>query len=77
GLGVEMQIDPQLIIPDRTKSLSGGAVEPWSKSPSVAGWYMRQLEAVAEDQGFSVDTPIAELNDAQLNAVLYGTGSKT
>ncbi|MGE0598984.1 MAG: excinuclease ABC subunit UvrA [Dehalococcoidia bacterium] len=76
GLGVEMQIDPGLIIPDRTKSLSGGAVEPWSKSPSVAGWYMRQLEAVAEDQGFSTDTPISELNDKQLQALLYGTGDR-
>ncbi|MGE3073799.1 MAG: excinuclease ABC subunit UvrA [Dehalococcoidia bacterium] len=76
GLGVEMQIDPGLIIPDRTKSLAGGAVEPWSKSPSVAGWYMRQLEAVAEDQGFSTDTPISELNDKQLQALLYGTGDR-
>jgi excinuclease ABC subunit A len=77
GLGVEMQIDPSLVIPDRTKSLAGGAVEPWSKSPSVAGWYMRQLEAAAEDQGFSVDQPISELNEKQLNALMYGTGDKT
>jgi excinuclease ABC subunit A len=76
GLGVEMQIDPTLIIPDRTKSLAGGAVEPWSKSPSVAGWYMRQLEAVAEDQGFTVDTPVSELDEKQLQALLYGTGER-
>ncbi len=76
GLGVEMQIDPGLIIPDRTKSLTGGAVEPWSKSPSVAGWYMRQLEAVAEDQGFSTDTPISELTEKQMHALLYGTGDR-
>jgi len=76
GLGVEMQIDPQLIIPDRTKSLSGGAIEPWSKSPSVAGWYMRQLEAVAEDQGFSVDKPVGELTEAQMAALMYGTGER-
>jgi excinuclease ABC subunit A len=77
GLGVEMQIDPTLVMPDRTKSLSGGAVEPWSKSPSVAGWYMRQLEAVAEDQGFSVDQPVGELTEKQLNSLMYGTGDKT
>ncbi len=76
GLGVEMQIDPSLIIPDRTKSLAGGAVEPWSKSPSVAGWYMRQLEALAEDQGFTVDTPVSELTEKQLQALLYGVGDK-
>ena len=77
GLGVEMEIDPTLVIPDRLKSLAGGAVEPWSKSPSVAGWYMRQLEAVAADMGFSVDQPIRELTEEQIHAVLYGTGERT
>jgi len=77
GLGVEMQIDPALVMPDKTKSLAGGAVEPWSKSPSVAGWYMRQLEAVAEDGGFSVDQPVGELSDKQMQALMYGTGERT
>ncbi len=76
GLGVEMQIDPDLVIPDRTKSIAQGAVEPWSKSPSIAGWYLRQLEALAEDQGFSVHTPISQLTEAQLRALLYGTGDR-
>ncbi|MEO9255203.1 MAG: excinuclease ABC subunit UvrA [Tepidiformaceae bacterium] len=77
GLGVEMQIDPSLIMPDRSKSLAGGAVEPWSKSPSVAAWYMRQLEAVAEHLGFTVDQPVVELSEVQLNAVLFGTGEQS
>ncbi len=76
GLGVEMQVDPSLVIPDRTKSLADGAVEPWSKSPSVAGWYMRQLEAVAEYMGFSVDEPVKNLEQKQLDAVLFGTGEE-
>jgi len=76
GLGVEMQIDPSLITPDRTKSIAEGAIEPWSRQASVANWYMRQLEAVAENIGFSVDQPIRELTREQLDAVLYGTGDK-
>jgi excinuclease ABC subunit A len=76
GLGVEMQIDPEMIIADKSKSIAGGAIEPWSKSPSVAGWYMRQLEALAEWMGFSVDAPIRELTAEQLQAVLYGLGDK-
>ncbi len=76
GLGVEMQIDPALVIPDRTKSLAGGAIEPWSKSPSIAGWYMRQLEAIAEDQGFGVNQPVSELSEEQLHAVLFGAGER-
>ncbi|MGI8926054.1 MAG: excinuclease ABC subunit UvrA [Tepidiformaceae bacterium] len=76
GLGVEMQVDPSLIIPDRTKSLSGGAVEPWAKSPAVATWYMRQLDAVAADRGFSVDQPVRELTEDQVGAILFGTGER-
>ncbi len=76
GLGVEMQIDPALVIPDRTKSIAQGALEAWTKSPTIPGWHLRQLLAVAEDQGFTLDTPIAELTEQQLNAVLYGTGDR-
>ena len=76
GLGVEMQIDPTLVIPDKTKSIAGGAIEPWSKTPSVAGWYLRQLEAVAEDQGFSIDQPVSELNEKQFHTLMYGTGDR-
>ncbi len=76
GLGVEMQIDPGLIMPDRSKSLAGGAVEPWSKSPAVAGWYMRQLEAVAQHMGFDVEQPVRELSEDQVRAVMFGTGDR-
>ncbi|MFN0095609.1 MAG: excinuclease ABC subunit UvrA [Dehalococcoidia bacterium] len=74
GLGVEMQIDPALVIPDRTKSIREGAVEPWSKTASVAGWYTRMLDGVAEHMGFTPETPMRDLTPEQLNAVLFGTG---
>jgi len=76
GLGVELQVDPRLVIPDRTKSLAGGAIEPWSRSPHVAGWYVRQLETVAADLGFDVHTAVNDLTPSQLDAVLYGTGDR-
>ena len=76
GLGVEMQIDPDLVIPDKSKSLREGAIEPWARHQAVAGWYMRMLEAAAEELGFSVDQPVSELTEEQLNAVLYGTGDR-
>ncbi|MFN0145985.1 MAG: excinuclease ABC subunit UvrA, partial [Dehalococcoidia bacterium] len=76
GLGVEMQVDPSLVIPDRSKSIHDGAVEPWSKTASVAGWYMRMLEGAAEHMGFDADTPIRDLSEEQLQAVLFGTGDK-
>ena len=76
GLGLEMQVDPQLIIPDRTKSIADGAIEPWSKTPAVAGWYMRMLEGAAEALGFSVHQPVRELTEEQLHALLHGTGER-
>ncbi|HET7738938.1 MAG TPA: hypothetical protein VFK32_10215, partial [Tepidiformaceae bacterium] len=74
GLGVEMQVDPQLVIPDRGKSIAEGAIEPWARTANISSWYLRLLEGVAAHMGFSTADPIRELSEAQLNAVLYGTG---
>ena len=76
GLGVEMQIDPALVIPDRTKSIADGAIQPWARSAAVGVWYQRQLEALAQEYGFSPNAPITELTDDQLNVVLHGTGER-
>jgi excinuclease ABC subunit A len=76
GLGVEMEIDPALVIPDRSKSIAGGAVEPWSKSAAVGTWYTRILEGLASRMGFSVEQPVRELNDEQMKAILYGVGEE-
>ena len=76
GLGVEMQVDPELVIPDRTKSVAEGAVEPLAKSRGGQTWYRRVLAAVAEVYGFSLETPIRELTDEQLNVILYGAGEE-
>ena len=76
GLGVEMQVDPTLVIPDRTRSVAEGAVEPLAKSRGGQTWYQRLLEAVAEHHGFGIDTPIRELTEEQLNVILYGSGEE-
>ena len=76
GLGVEMQVDPALVIPDRSKSLRDGAVEPWAKTASVAGWYMRMLEAAARAIGADMDAPVGDLTDDQLRVILFGTGDQ-
>jgi excinuclease ABC subunit A len=76
GLGFELQIDPALVIPDRTRSIREGAIEPLTRSPAVGLWYLRVLEAVGREYGFSIDQPVAELTEEQLDAVLYGTGER-
>jgi excinuclease ABC subunit A len=74
GLGVKMELDPGLVIPNRNLTLAEGAVQPWSRSSTVATWYMRILEAVARKNGFSVHTPVKELREEQLSTILYGDG---
>lgn len=70
GLGVNMEIDPDLVIPDKRKSIADGAIAPWNSSPD--GYYAQLLEAVAAHYGFSTEVPIGELTDEQLNIILYG-----
>ncbi len=74
GLGLEMQIDPVLVIPDRTKSIADGAIEPWARSAAVGTWYMRIIEGLADHLGFDINTPVRDLTDDQVSAVLHGTG---
>jgi excinuclease ABC subunit A len=72
GLGTELEIDPDLIIPDRAKSLKRGAIEPWTREQSGDSYYRQLLEAVATQQGIALDTPARELPASQLNYILYG-----
>ena len=77
GLGVLLKMDPDIIIPDRSKSLNEGAihVSGWNTSEpsSMAASYLRGL---AEAYNFSLDTPVGDLPEETLNVVLYGTRGK-
>ena len=70
GLGVKKEVDPDLIFPDRRKSIAGGAVEGWCRSQNS----YRYLEAVAGIYGFSLDVPVRDMDPAHLDKILYGTG---
>ena len=72
GLGVRMEVDPELVIPDRQRSLAEGAIEPWARGATSRTWYQRLLEAAAEALGFDAHTPIARLPEAAVEALLYG-----
>ncbi len=74
GLGQKMYIDRALVVPDRTKSLAEGAVEPWSKN--FAPFYMQALEAVAKHFKFKATTPWEKLTDKQRDIILYGSGDE-
>ena len=72
GLGVKMELDPELVIPNKNLALAEGAVQPWARTSTVSTWYMRMLEALARKHRFSIHAPIKELTPEQLNYVLYG-----
>ncbi|AEG61816.1 excinuclease ABC subunit UvrA [Desulforamulus ruminis] len=70
GLGVNHEFDPELIIPDPSKSIREGAIEGWHKGQIAAGY----LAGLAEKYDFSLDSPMEQLTPKQLQAILYGTG---
>ncbi len=72
GLGVKMEIDPSLVIPNRAKSIVDGAIAPWSKSASTGTWYMRMMQALAKKHGFRLDVPVKDMKPKHLELVLYG-----
>jgi excinuclease ABC subunit A len=70
GIGMRLEIDPELVIPDEDRSLADGAVAPWSQTSSE--YYQRVLGALAKDLGFSMDVPWRALPERARNAVLHG-----
>jgi excinuclease ABC subunit A len=76
GLGTKLEIDPDLIVPNDKLTLAEGAIVPWSATTSHLTWYNRILEAVAKNQGFSMDTQVKDLDEKTLETILYGTGDK-
>lgn len=74
GLGAKMVVDPELLVPDRSRSIEEGAFEAWAGSTS--NYYPQFLAAVCAHYGIPTDKPIEELTDKQLNLILYGTGGE-
>jgi len=74
GLGVQMKIDPDLIVPDRTKSINDNPfnVMGWTSSEPGTQSHMF-FSALGEKYGFSLDTPLCDLPEEALDVILYGT----
>ncbi len=70
GLGADFVIDPNLVVPDRKKSISNGAIYPWSKTST--NYYDDVLKSVCEHYGINMDTPFEDLPDSQQQIILYG-----
>ena len=71
GLGTRMEVDPDLIVPDPSKSLNEGAIAPWAGG-HVSDYFDRLIEALAETIGFRMDTPWERLPAKAKNSLLRG-----
>jgi len=75
GLGVQLEIDPDLVIPDKERSLDGGAIAPWRQTTTDEGYYAQLLRAVAKHYGIPTNIPVSKLSPRQLDIILYGQRS--
>ena len=71
GIGVDFKIDPDLVVPDKTKSVNDGAIYPWSKS--ATSYYTDVLTAVRLAYNMDYDLPFSDMPIEHQNIILYGT----
>ena len=75
GLGLEMFFDPELVIPDESKSLIQGAIAPWANSQSK--YYIQTLEGLSRHYQFSLIKPFHELPQKARDVILHGSGDES
>lgn len=77
GLGTLLEIDENLVIPDRTKSIMDGAMASWGDSRlKEDSWTFGILQALSKEYKFDLNTPIEDLSDEVVDILLYGTRGK-
>lgn len=74
GLGNKLEVDLDLVVPDRSKTLREGALAPWN--PISSNYYPAMLEQAMEAFGVDMDTPFEDLSEEEQNLVLYGSGER-
>lgn len=74
GLGIKLEVDIDLVIPDRSKTLREGALVPWN--PISSNYYPTMLEQAMTQFGVDVDTPFEKLSKAEQDLALYGSGER-
>ena len=72
GLGYKLEVDPDLVIPNKDLSLGEGAIQPWVRAGSFSPWFASLLDSLATAYGFSVKVPVKRLSRKHLDIILYG-----
>jgi excinuclease ABC subunit A len=78
GIGTQMNIDPDLLIPDRSLSINEGAIVAgeWGGKRDEGGYYWSTLEGAAEAKDIDLDAPVETLTDDEMDIILHGTGNE-
>ncbi|HMI09570.1 MAG TPA: excinuclease ABC subunit UvrA [Candidatus Saccharimonadales bacterium] len=74
GLGSRLEVDPDLVF-NPNLTIAEGAIRPYNRVNSDA-WYMKRLAKVGEEHGFSLQVPVSELTQQDMEKILYGTGTQ-
>src|SRR5699024_10284376 len=74
GLGTKLEVDPKLVIPDDTLTLTEHAIAPWE--PTSSQYYPTLLKTDADHYGIPMDLPVEELSKEQLDKILHGSGDE-
>ena len=76
GLGYRLEIDPELVMPNKDATLAAGAVVPWSRSGTANPWFASLLVSLSEAYGFSVKDRVRDLKQEHVDLILYGNRGK-
>ncbi len=77
GLGFQMRLDEDLVVPNKKLSIDQGAIVPFQRMATSASWYRRRLAALAEAMGFTMDQAMETFTAQQWRALMHGTGDMT
>ncbi len=78
GIGTRLEIDPDLLIPNKTRSLNEGAIplSEWGGPRDEGGYYWSTLEGAAREHKIDLDAPVSSLTNRQIHILLYGTNGE-
>jgi excinuclease ABC subunit A len=76
GLGTRLEIDPNLVVPNKKLTIAEGAIRYWNRTTDKLNWYTRLLKAVGEKYEFSINEPMSNMSKKALEVIMYGTGEE-
>ena len=72
GLGYKLEVDPELVIPNRDLTLDEGAIQPWVRATASSPWFSSLIASLARAYGFSTKVPVKKLSKKNIELILFG-----